>query len=366
MPAAIGTQVKKQVINQWLSGDSRDTIAADNNIGAGTVTNIINEWKKGVEEFDYESIRELAVYSKKQGLGLSELASCFRLYNYIRKLGANEDDIEPFIVNYMNGANSLPPEKIIDLTNQLFDIAKSESIPPAEVQSHIIQKLEEKQGLEKQIQEAGAILQSKNVDIETINEFTKLKEDLSKHDLSLEHPTRLLLLLQTIKQIGYEPQKIVARFSRIESLRQTEKGLKNNCKIFEQRIGRCLEVLPLCEQIIRLRIGIGELLAFHTAVSEKAEIYNLSMESAAYRVIEDIQYYNKLGGMKKELSDLATKVFFMNQLSARQNNAVMALIKLQSQGVTEDQVLSLSRGESRGDYNNAGNYSAFPQHKTSV
>jgi hypothetical protein len=28
----------------------------------------------------------------------------------------------------------------------------------------------------------------------------------------------------------------------------------------------------LCEQIVQLRIGIGELLAFHTAVSEKAAI----------------------------------------------------------------------------------------------
>jgi transposase len=47
MPAAIDTQVKNQVIDQWPSGDSRDKIAADNGIGAGTVSNIINEWKKG-------------------------------------------------------------------------------------------------------------------------------------------------------------------------------------------------------------------------------------------------------------------------------------------------------------------------------
>ena len=65
MPAAIDSQVKKQVINQWLSGDSRDRIAADNDIGAGTVSNIINEWKKGVENSDYDSLRELAVYLKK-------------------------------------------------------------------------------------------------------------------------------------------------------------------------------------------------------------------------------------------------------------------------------------------------------------
>ena len=67
MPAAIDPLIKKQVINQWLAGDSRDKIAADNGIGAGTVTNIINEWKKGVQDSDYESVRELAVFSKKEG-----------------------------------------------------------------------------------------------------------------------------------------------------------------------------------------------------------------------------------------------------------------------------------------------------------
>jgi hypothetical protein len=83
MPAAIDTQVKKRVKNQWLSGDNRDRIATDNTVGAGTVSNIINEWKKGVEDSDYENIRELAVFSKKQGLNLSKHACSIRLNNYI-------------------------------------------------------------------------------------------------------------------------------------------------------------------------------------------------------------------------------------------------------------------------------------------
>ena len=224
MPAAIDSQVKKHVINQWLSGDSRDRIAADNDIGAGTVTNIINEWKKGVEDSDYDSLRELTMSLKRQGIGLNESACSVRLNNYISKLGANEVDIESFIVNCMNGANSLPPEKVINLTNQLFDIAKSGSIPPAEVPVFTKQKLEEKNRLEEQIQEAGALLQSKNVDRITINEYNQLKEHLRKHDLSLEDPTRLLSILQTIKQIGYEPRKIVAAFASMKSLRQKERA----------------------------------------------------------------------------------------------------------------------------------------------
>ena len=240
-------------------------------------------------------------------------------------------------------AKSPKPEILIDVGNQVAQLSKSESIPLEDLEVHVKQKEEEKQRLDEEIEHKRAILESTNVDVQTISEYTHLKEELSKYRLSTEDPTRLLSILRTIKKIGYEPNKIVARFSQIESLRQTEKGFKNNCKILEERIDRCLEVLPLCEQIVRLRIGMSELLAFHAAVSEKAEMYNLSMESAAYRVIEDIQYYNKSGGIKKELSNLATKVFVMNQLSARQNNAIMTLFKLQSRGVTEDQILRLCR-----------------------
>jgi hypothetical protein len=43
MPAAIPETIKSKVISQWLRGLSRDTIAQDNNISAGAVSNITNE-----------------------------------------------------------------------------------------------------------------------------------------------------------------------------------------------------------------------------------------------------------------------------------------------------------------------------------
>jgi len=95
MPPAIDAHIKKQVINQWLSGDSRDRIAADNGIGAGTVSNIINELKKGVENSDYDSVRELAVSLKKRGIGLNELACSVRLDNYIQKWALIKTKLNP-------------------------------------------------------------------------------------------------------------------------------------------------------------------------------------------------------------------------------------------------------------------------------
>ena len=38
-------------------------IAADNDIGAGTVSNIINEWKEGIHDSEYDNVRQLTIHS---------------------------------------------------------------------------------------------------------------------------------------------------------------------------------------------------------------------------------------------------------------------------------------------------------------
>jgi hypothetical protein len=54
-----------------------------------------------VQDSDYESVRELSVFCKKQGITLNALASCIRLNNYIQSLGANanEASLESLIAN---------------------------------------------------------------------------------------------------------------------------------------------------------------------------------------------------------------------------------------------------------------------------
>ena len=97
--------------------------------------------KNGIEESDLEWIRELAVQLKKEGTTLAEFASIYRRHNFIKKLGSNEEQIESLIVKLLDGAKSVPDEKIVDLVNQLFDIAKSESVPLTEVPAYVKEKI---------------------------------------------------------------------------------------------------------------------------------------------------------------------------------------------------------------------------------
>ena len=46
MKDTIPTHIKEEAIGKWLSGEQRDKIASDMSMGAGTISNIIAEWKR--------------------------------------------------------------------------------------------------------------------------------------------------------------------------------------------------------------------------------------------------------------------------------------------------------------------------------
>jgi hypothetical protein len=146
MPAPLDEQIRRKVIQQWFNGLPRDKIAEDNNIGAGTVSSIISNYKVGLETLDFDSIRQLALEIRKQQLNWSDLGSHYRLYNYFIKSGTAENKIESFIANV--SSSDIPTERVIELVYQLHEISKKESISLDQVSGYVNGKLEEKNRIE--------------------------------------------------------------------------------------------------------------------------------------------------------------------------------------------------------------------------
>jgi hypothetical protein len=82
MPPLTDDQTRRNVVRDWILGFPRDTIAEHNGIGAGTVSSIVANHKAGLEEMDFDSIRELAVEARRHGWNFADLASHVRLHNY--------------------------------------------------------------------------------------------------------------------------------------------------------------------------------------------------------------------------------------------------------------------------------------------
>lgn len=86
------------------------------------------------------------------------------------------------------------------------------------------QKIEEKKKIEEELREAHAMLQSKNVTIDAINEHLKLKEELDKHGVSIQDVDKLLNLLVNVREFGFDSKLIVAKLRKNETTGQERKG----------------------------------------------------------------------------------------------------------------------------------------------
>jgi hypothetical protein len=329
MPPLTDEQTRRNVIREWILGFPRDTIAEQNNIGAGTVSSIVASYKVGLEELDFDSIRQLAVEARQQDWNIADLASHARLYNYFIKSGAAENKIESFITKV--SATDLP-EKVIELVYQLYEISNNESIPLDQVQNYIEKKLEEKKKIDEQIKEADAILQSKNVSIEAINEHLQLNKELKKYRLFTKDIHKLLNLLVAAKEYRYSPGKIVAKLRNIKRLENKENKLKSSCEALSKKEAKYKHIIPFTEEIVSLGVGIQELIGLDVGIKEAAKVYNMS------------------GGLKKEVSRLSQQILVVKGICANHNKAMMAMVNLQSRGITEDKILQLNRFLENNEY----------------
>jgi DNA-binding transcriptional MerR regulator len=186
------------------------------------------------------------------------------------------------------------------------------------------------------------VLQSKNVSIEAINEHLQLNEKLKEHGLSIQDIDKLLNVLLNAKENGFDSRLIVRKLRSIRRLEKKQERLKNSCEMLSKKETKYKEVIPLANIIWDLHIGRSELISFKVAVNEAAQQFDFPASTAAFHVLNNIRDYNKIGGLKKELNKLTAQVFSVNEICFRQNKSMMTVLNLQSLGITEEQIISLS------------------------
>lgn len=127
MPTRISDAVKSIVIQQWLEGIARDTIAANNGLSAEGVTNIINEWRQGLGSSVADDLRELATNLRKIGITHAQCSLGYRVAKMMINLGVNEDGFEVFILEIYNRCKDfgLTPENIASQLRDLLEFSTS-------------------------------------------------------------------------------------------------------------------------------------------------------------------------------------------------------------------------------------------------
>ena len=77
MGSKIPREISLEVIRKWLEGKTRDLIAYESEIGAGSVSEIVKEYRRG--DLDADLLREVALNLKNSGLDIQSFAPLVRL-----------------------------------------------------------------------------------------------------------------------------------------------------------------------------------------------------------------------------------------------------------------------------------------------
>jgi hypothetical protein len=187
MGSKIPKPIKLEVIRKWLQGKSRNNIAKEVEIGAGTVSGIIQEFRQNDPEFDL--LREAAVKLKNQGINIESFAPLVRLREILNQIEgidhhhdqAADEKIESLIVNLevFCFKQNLSIQEFVNLVHGMSRTAEILGVPLEKLPGHVKQLENDLHVLTKQIEQKKLEKQNSfedyGVTINLLEEFNKNK-----------------------------------------------------------------------------------------------------------------------------------------------------------------------------------------------
>ena len=330
MPLRIPHDIRNQVIRQWLAGEARDKIAIQTGLSAGTISNIVSDWRHKIGYPTADALRQLAVDLKRLGISIIECAIGFRTLSTIKKLGLatadEEKGLESFVSDIYNKCRyyGLQPDELVNLAIQILNLL--ESIPLSQIPNYLEEKSKDKQKLEEEIKrllerkvsaqlECEEALQKKKVTIDHLQKFRHTQETLIEYGFSIEDIANLINALNNAQQLGYDANAIVEKISTIESLVGEEKELKNNLMVaqdelrmfkqaifvVDQEIDKHQSTLAVYEKLQSLGFGLKELKVLSNTIREIAIANNVDSSIAVKKFFQDLEEKNDLTKIIDEL-----------------------------------------------------------------
>jgi len=345
-------------------GAGRDENASKNGLSGGAVTNIINEWRAGLDQHDVEDVRDLAVSLKKLGITAPQCASGLRISKMLQKLGVEEENFGQFVSEIYNKCREedLQPDEIAHNLKEMVELCKS--VPFSQITDHIQQKKseatqlmdevlrlgDEKFSLEESVNEQKGLLAD-------LGSFRELKIELERIGVAVDDIPKVAKAIRGLWKLGFNIERVVTSISNLDSMSAQQVTLENQLKFFESRLvqlkGQCQfweehaaahqQMALIYEELENADFGISRLRLLLDTIKEIATEHKIPENAAAENFFKDIQenYDRKLGYRSQirkgieELNSLTLVLSFKREVAK-------ALGKLTSMGYHEQDILNLA------------------------
>lgn len=124
---------------EWLEGHPQRHIARDNQIGIGTVSEIIKTIRERGTETQIDVLREIAVMLRRQGLSIDDFARSIRLNQILNEIGLEEEKVEDFVkqLEIHCFKRGLTPDTFMNHVANISSLSDSLGVPVEELPESI-------------------------------------------------------------------------------------------------------------------------------------------------------------------------------------------------------------------------------------
>jgi hypothetical protein len=394
MPRIITLEEKNSVIDDWLSGESRNDIAIKNNIGSSTVYNIVQEWSNGIGDQLSNRLRELGIKLKKNGLTVGDCAKGLRMLMMLKKYGIKDDDEnEEKVAYFLNEIYAkcqeleFTPQQVFDYISDILKF--SSEVPISSIPSYMKKRIQEKEDLESTIQqlsnktkELGDIQKDKQHELERLSKmeeimtqtykiFTNAQFRLERYGIKMDDMDVFVKSVVGMSKENYDYVQVLAKIAEHEKLekdldyykeeitRMKNESAKLNQEIHDQKnnLNYYKIKIDFLDELERRGFGISELRTLIHILNEIGLEHNINFDDIRKKFFDDLKNYEEVIGsrieiekLKKELKSLEVQTNKEREKCDSYPKVIESIMRLSGTGISEDDIVKLDRILSMTDY----------------
>src|SRR5919197_1142515 len=413
MQSKLPDHIRSLVIKQWLEGVQRDMIAANSGLSAGAVTNVVNDFRRGLGSAVVDDLRDLGVTFRKVGITPAQCALGFRVAMMIvAKLGVKEEEIESFILDVYNRCIDLglSSENIALHIKDLLEFSKTNSnnnkiIPLSQISELIQQKADENKRLEEEIQtlksqikildeeksnsehRSESALHKEHMTAAELKSYSDLKQELGRYGVPIYDVPKFAKVFREISQKGYDVGQVIEEYSDLDSARNNYSrynasitGLQMECNDLKQERSSLKQSVEFYKQELALYheleaagFDLEKLKLLSNTIRDIAKANNIPTDQAQQKFYKDIEehYDGKLGfesqlnKLQSEIATVSINLNFSRRALLDQPLVGPSLQRLFSKGVAEQDIVELANLFERS-YSHGGGGSGESSESSSI
>jgi hypothetical protein len=325
MPVAISGTIKMIVLHDWLEGKSREEISSRNKISTGAVSNIIEEWRTDLANYDIDALRALSLSLKNFKLTPEKSAAGFRVAMMMLKIGVTEESFNYFINEIYNRCQllNISPEQIgiyiqeivllshLVIPSKIPQFLENKRKEIEAIENESIQKRQELVELDKEVTQAqnrlDNLLEREKISIETIEWQDNIKQELEKEGIPVDDLQLLVQCVKGIKKKNYDPREVVLQYSDYNELNKIvealeiskERGeieiqdLQSRLSLLKNEINKNSLKLDKIGQLEKIGFGLQELKILDSTLKEIALENDLENGLVIQKFFSDLTEYEK-------------------------------------------------------------------------